>query len=103
VAFVKEGRVVHELALRGGEADLEVEIRLSPLDAAVTETLAGLAEDVVPIASDRVRLRVADERRLPEITRRLVERGCDVYTVAAHRKSLEEWFVEVMGGEQRPG
>jgi len=103
VAFVKEGRVVHELALRGGPADLEVEIRLSPMGPGVLESLAGLAEEAAQIGSDRVRLRVADEGRLPEITRRLVERGCDVYTIAAHRKSLEEWFVEVMGGEQRPG
>jgi ABC-2 type transport system ATP-binding protein len=103
VAFVKEGRVVHELALRGAPADVEVEIRLSSVDRGVLEGLAGLAEDVVQIASDRVRLRVADERRLPAITRRLVEQGRDVYTIAAHRKSLEEWFVEVMGEEQRPG
>jgi ABC-2 type transport system ATP-binding protein len=103
VAFVKEGRVVRELALRGGHSELEVEIRLSPVSAGVLEALAGLAEEAVQVASDRVRLRVADERALPEITRRLVARGCDVYTVAAHRKSLEEWFVEVMGGEQRPG
>jgi hypothetical protein len=69
----------------------------------VLEGLAGLAEDVAQIAADRVRLRVADEGRLPAVTRWLVERGQDVYTIAARRKSLEEWFVEVMGDEQRPG
>jgi ABC-2 type transport system ATP-binding protein len=103
VAFVKQGRVVHELALRGAGADLEVEIRLSSIDPRVLEGLAGLAEDVAQIASDRVRLRVAAEQQLPAITRWLVEQGRDVYTVAAGRKSLEEWFVEVMDGEQGAG
>jgi ABC-2 type transport system ATP-binding protein len=103
VAFVKQGRVVHELALRGAPADVEVEIRLSSVDRRLLDGLAGLAADVARIAADRVRLRVPDEGRLPAITRFLVEQGQDVYTIAARRKSLEEWFVEVMGGEQGPG
>ena len=103
VAFVKEGRVVHELALHGAAADVEVEIRLASLDAPLLAGLAEHATSVEAIGPDRVRLRVPDEGRLPAITRWLVEQGKDVYTVAAHRKSLEEWFVEVMGGEQRPG
>jgi ABC-2 type transport system ATP-binding protein len=103
VAFVKQGRVVHELALHAAPTDVDVEIRLSSVDHRVLEGLAGLAEGVAQIAADRVRLRVADEGRLPAVTRWLVERGQDVYTVAARRKSLEEWFVEVMGDEQRPG
>jgi ABC-2 type transport system ATP-binding protein len=103
VAFVKQGRVVHELALRGKPAEVEVEVRLSPLGRAVLEGLAGLAQDVAQIAADRVRLRVADERRLPEITRWLVGQGHDVYEIAGRRKSLEEWFVDVMGDEQGPG
>ena len=103
VAFVKQGRVVRELALRGTPADVDVEIRLSSVDRGVLDGLAGLAGDVAQIAADRVRLRVPDEDRLPAITRWLVGQGRDVYTIAARRKSLEEWFVEVMGDEQRPG
>jgi ABC-2 type transport system ATP-binding protein len=103
VAFVKDGRVVHELALRGTPADFEVEIRLSAVDRDVLEGLSALAQGVTQVAADRIRLRVAEEGRLPEITRWLVARGQDVYTVAAHRKSLEEWFVDVMGDDQGPG
>ena len=102
VAFVKEGRVVRELALRDERADVEVEIRLSAVDRGLIEGLAALAEDVAQVAVDRVRLRVAHETRLPEIARWLIAQGKDVYTIAAHRKSLEEWFVDVMG-EQGPG
>jgi ABC-2 type transport system ATP-binding protein len=103
VAFVKQGRVVHELALHAAPTDVDVEIRLSSVDRRVLDGLAGLAEDVAQIAADRLRLRVPDEGRLPAVTRWLVEQGQEVYTIAARRKSLEEWFVEVMGDEQRPG
>jgi hypothetical protein len=82
---------------------VDVEIRLSSVDRRVLDGLAGLAEDVAQIAADRLRLRVPDEGRLPAVTRWLVEQGQEVYTIAARRKSLEEWFVEVMGEEQRPG
>jgi hypothetical protein len=32
-----------------------------------------------------------------------VERGVPVYEIKVARKSLEAWFFEVMGEEQRPG
>jgi len=32
-----------------------------------------------------------------------VERGTCVYALQPRHKSLEEWFVEVMGEDQRPG
>jgi ABC-2 type transport system ATP-binding protein len=125
VAFVKQGSVVHEMTLAGAPTSLEVELRLSPVDECV---IAGLAKfgDARPgppeggphttrleggphttrleggPGSTRVRLRLTDEQLLPELTRWLVEHKVDVYAINAHRKSLEEWFVEVMG-EQRPG
>jgi hypothetical protein len=33
----------------------------------------------------------------------LVGRGVSVFAVESRRKSLEAWFVEVMGEDQRPG
>ena len=33
----------------------------------------------------------------------MVERGARVYALHGRRKSLEEWFVEIMGADQRPG
>jgi hypothetical protein len=40
---------------------------------------------------------------VPEIARWLVTRGIALYELRSRRKSLEEWFVEVMGDDQRPG
>jgi hypothetical protein len=40
---------------------------------------------------------------LPELARWLVGRGVALYELRCRRKTLEEWFVEVMGEDQRPG
>jgi ABC-2 type transport system ATP-binding protein len=102
VAFVKQGRVVHQLTL--GEAPaFEVEIRAAPLGPSELEGLARFGAVVGRPGDDRVLLRVADDAVLPEVSRWLVERGVRLYELRARRKSLEEWFVDVMGDDQRPG
>jgi ABC-2 type transport system ATP-binding protein len=103
VAFVKEGRVVHELALRHAPPGLDVELRVSPVDAALISGLGRFGSEVTPLACDRLRLRVSSDAVLPEMTRWLVEQHADVYALHGRRKSLEEWFVDVMGEDQRPG
>jgi hypothetical protein len=50
-----------------------------------------------------IRLRIESEAALPEIARFVVERGVPLHRLGAERKSLERWFLEVMGDEQRPG
>lgn len=103
VAFVKQGRVIHTLRLDESVAAMDVEIRLAPVDGSLLQGLQAFGGDVVQLAADRLRMRVADERRLPELTRWLVEQRRDVYAIHGHRKSLEQWFVDVMGEDQRPG
>jgi hypothetical protein len=40
---------------------------------------------------------------VPRIARWLVEMGVGIHALGGRRKSLEEWFIEVMGDDQRPG
>jgi ABC-2 type transport system ATP-binding protein len=103
VAFVKQGRVVHELTIGDAASSLDVEIRVSPMDAVVLAGLETFGDGVVQLGADRVRMRVAEERRLPELTRWLVEQKRDVYAISGRRRSLEDWSVDVMGDDQRPG
>jgi ABC-2 type transport system ATP-binding protein len=103
VAFVKQGCVVHELTIGDAASSLDVEIRVSPMDAVVLAGLETFGDGVVQLGADRVRMRVAEERRLPELTRWLVEQKRDVYAISGRRRSLEDWFVDVMGDDQRPG
>jgi ABC-2 type transport system ATP-binding protein len=102
VAFVKNGLVVHEMALATSEGTLDVELRVGDPDDALLTGLAafgsGAARD-----GNLVRLRVTAEGALPELARWLVGRGVAVYELRCRRKTLEEWFVEVMGEDQRPG
>jgi ABC-2 type transport system ATP-binding protein len=103
VAFVKQGRTVHEMTL-GEPADLvEVELRVNPIDACLLDGLSSFGTSIAQSSSDVVRLRLESETVLPSLTRWLVERGACVYAVQPRRKSLEQWFVEVMGEDQRPG
>jgi ABC-2 type transport system ATP-binding protein len=102
VVFVKAGRAVHELSLSGDVAGLDVDMRTGPLDDGARAALAELGA-VQPGVDGRMRMRVAALDVLPEIAHRLVGRGVALYEMKAARKSLEAWFLEVMGEEQRPG
>ena len=124
VTFIKDGRTVREMVLDAAPTGTEIELRLGPLDA---DTLAGLSRFGEPLsgggAADRrsraqdavadapgdhrpagiVRLRVLDEASLPEIARWLVGRGVALHEMRIVRKSLEAWFLEIMGDDQEPG
>jgi ABC-2 type transport system ATP-binding protein len=103
VAFVKQGRIVHELTLAAVASSFDVELRLSPIEPCIIEGLARFGRDVVRAGEDRLYMRVGAEDLIPDLVRWLVAHGTAVYGVQAQRKSLEEWFVEVMGADQRPG
>lgn len=123
VVFVKEGRAIHELRLAEMDGHVEVEVRTGPLSGearaaiaalgrvldeagAVSDESRALAPKAAPAggtARTTLRLSVTGEERVPEIARALVERGISVYEVRVARKSLESWFLDVMGEDQRPG
>ena len=102
VAFVKHGRVVHELVLAEMQSGLDVEIRVADADTALLDGLSEFGSDA-RLAGGLVRLRVAHDRSLPAIARWLASRGTDLYELKCRRKTLEEWFIEVMGEDQGPG
>jgi ABC-2 type transport system ATP-binding protein len=103
VAFVKQGRTIHEMVLGQSVDFIDVEMRISPLDACLLEGLTGFGSAIRQSGADVVRMRVESEATLPALARWLVERGTNLYGLQPRRKSLEEWFVEVMGEDQRPG
>jgi ABC-2 type transport system ATP-binding protein len=102
VAFVKGGRVVHEMDLASAEGTLDVELRVGCADDTLLEGLAAFGSGVTR-SDSLVRMRASAERMLPELARWLVGRGVALYELRCRRKTLEEWFVEVMGEDQRPG
>jgi ABC-2 type transport system ATP-binding protein len=103
VAFVKQGRVVHQLTLGETPSSFEVQVRAVPLDGPVLDGLARFGVIAGRPAEDRILLRVTGDAVLPEVSRWLVLQGVRLYEISGRRKSLEEWFVDVMGEDQRPG
>ena len=103
VAFVKQGRVVHAMALREESQCVDVELRVAPLDAATLTGLAQFGTDVTQVSADVVRLRAASEDAVPAIARWLVARHLNLYALHGRRRTLEEWFLDIMGDDQRPG
>jgi ABC-2 type transport system ATP-binding protein len=102
VAFVKSGVVVHELELREAQGTLDVELRVGQVDDGLLEGLAAFGTGVTR-DDTLVRMHASSEAMLPELARWLVGRGVALYELRCRRKTLEEWFVEVMGEDQRPG
>ncbi|HEX2522442.1 MAG TPA: ABC transporter ATP-binding protein [Terriglobia bacterium] len=102
VAFVKKGEIVRELNLKEEARTLDVELKLG---VTPKETLEGLTRFGTNLAlqNGHVKLQVLNEEVLPEMTRWLVGEGVKVYQIGVKRKSLESVFLEVMGGEERPG
>jgi ABC-2 type transport system ATP-binding protein len=103
VAFLKEGHVAHEMSLTDASSALDVDVRVSPIDSCLLEGLSRRATHVRRLDEDRVSMRVTGDAAIPAVVCWLVERGAQVYRVQARRKSLDEWFVDVMGEDQRPG
>ncbi|HEX5047208.1 MAG TPA: ABC transporter ATP-binding protein [Gammaproteobacteria bacterium] len=103
VVFFKRGRVVGELALDAASPVLEIELKVDPADSGVLEGLAAFGAKAPEAHDGAVRMQLANEQVVPDIARWLVGRGVAIYELKSRRKSLEEWFIEVMGEDQRPG
>ena len=103
VAFVKRGRVVSERRLAGAGETVELELRLSPVDAAVLAGLSRFGTDVERRGPDVVALRTDGDAVIPDVVRWLVAQDVRVHAVQPRRKSLEDVFLEVMGEDERPG
>ena len=102
VVFVKQGRTIHEISLSDAPPTLDVEMRIDRCDGAVLDGLAAFGQEVRH-EGGVVRMHVETERVVPQIARWLVEHGIGIHALGSRRKSLEQWFIEVMGEDQQPG
>ena len=102
VVFLKQGRVVHEHVLSGGDSGFfEVEIRAEGLGEAARAALAG--HGAVREDNGLLVVRAAGPEAVPELARLIVGSGARLHHLAGRRTSLEDLFLAVMGEEGRPG
>ena len=102
VAFVKRGRIVAERSLSSTVDALDLELRVAPVTPMILEGLSRFGTDLAQPRPDTVALRTQSDA-VPQIVCWLVEQGAQVHSVQPRRKSLEDIFLEVMGGEEGPG
>lgn len=97
VAFLKHGEVVATRALRDEGSGSTVEARVARLHEEALDGLKRWASDV-HLDGERLTFeaRAAD---LPEVVRYLVSHGTDVYRIAPRARSLEDMFLEILGGD----
>lgn len=102
VAFIREGTVVGMYAMGAWQAGhTEVEVLTGGVNPAAFALLS-MIEGLAVTANDgtTLRLRVPDQRALPDVVRCLVEAGVRVFSVIPQRVSLEDLFLETMGPDQ---
>jgi ABC-2 type transport system ATP-binding protein len=102
VVFVKQGRTVREMSLRDSTSKVEIELLIDRVDAQVLQGLSAFGHDVRH-ENNVIRMQATTDDAIPQIARWLVLQGIGIRGLGSHRKSLEEWFVEVMGADQSPG
>jgi ABC-2 type transport system ATP-binding protein len=100
VVILRRGRVLlHDRmdALRNS-ALTQIELAATQGPQRLIQELAGLG--YTPHTSNQeVRIAVADPQRdVPRVLRELLAAGLDVYECHAHRPSLEDLFLEIVGG-----
>jgi ABC-2 type transport system ATP-binding protein len=103
VVFVKRGRVVEERRLSAATEVLDVEIRGSPVGAAILEGLSRFGTSIVQPRPDLITLRTESEAAIPAMVSWLVQQGVQIHAVQPRRKSLEDVFLDVIGDDDRPG
>lgn len=102
VAFVKQGRVVKEMALSDQPAEIEIELKVGSSSPNLLVDLARFGRNVRQL-NGTIHLQTDDETRVPELNRWLVAQGVDVYKIGVERPSLETVFLQVMGEDARAG
>src|SRR5581483_1945120 len=102
VAFVKNGRVVREMALDAQMNEIEVELQIGSSSAQLLRELSQFGHNVRQL-NGSIHLQTDSEARVPELNRWLVAQGIDVYKLGAVKPSLETVFLEVMGEDARAG
>ncbi len=102
VAFVKNGRILREMALDAQSNEIEVELKVGQAPAELLHDLAQFGRNVKQ-TNGSIHLQTDNESHIPELNRWLVGQGVDVFKLTTAKPSLETLFLQVMGDDARAG
>jgi ABC-2 type transport system ATP-binding protein len=100
VAFIKAGEVVEVCSLSSFfEQRRTVSVRAKGLSESILNGLAAWASPIT-MNGEQVTLAMNSADCAPQIVRYLVERGAEIFEFTPQKMSLEERFLEIVGGDQ---
>jgi ABC-2 type transport system ATP-binding protein len=100
VAFIKDGEALETRTLDSESKEQNtVLIRASKLTAEIVKGLERWTSDA-HYEGGRLAFSLSSNGTLPEVVRYLVSAGADIYEVAPQRLSLEERFLQLVGGDR---
>lgn len=99
IAILQRGKLagVHPVADTADNERTEVRFEVDRPDAAVQLLQTMMAGDEIAADQSHIQIRIA-KSHIPEISRKLMEAGINVYGVNAVRKTLEDKFMQITEG-----
>jgi ABC-2 type transport system ATP-binding protein len=101
VAFIRDGQILQTTSLDElAQSDVEVTIRVGQQTPQLLTDLAEFGEDVRAGGKDgRIRLTLSHEDKIPPLARWLIANGHALYELSQRRLSLEDQFLQIVGGK----
>ncbi|RKP51333.1 ABC transporter ATP-binding protein [Cohnella endophytica] len=100
VAIIQAGKLIDIRSLQENKETAQSKIMIEVNDLQAAHRLLASAFDETRLSVNGDQLEVSsDKAAIPDIARLLVKAGLDVYGIHAVKKSLEEQFLEITGGE----
>jgi ABC-2 type transport system ATP-binding protein len=100
VAFIRQGRVLRAGTMAELSAGrLEVHLRVDqPVTSDLLMELAHWGGDAAQTAPNEAIVKLQGEDQIPELNAWLVGQGIGVFALTPHQLSLEDLFLQIMGG-----
>lgn len=97
VAIINKGQVIKQGKLEDLLTDRStVELEIRNLSAQILESLSRISPKVTQEDETLVRVELADETRVPELAKAVVETGGELFSMQVKRESLEDLFIRAV-------
>lgn len=96
VAFIKHGEVLRVDALEKLPGPIRLVIRAQKIPDEISITLQKWGKEI-GIHENEITMTLMDESPIPELTRFLVSKGVEIFSITPQNVSLEDLFMQIIG------